>query len=107
MTTIHLYKAWDGTLFDNVEECMRYEKPHNEEMLQKQIDAYIADPDTRVYIYKNTETGVLYYSVAVENSGSFWLDSFHTEEEARQFVQKNNLRLVCEEVVGHIDEDWE
>lgn len=57
-------------------------------------EIYLKDPKTRVRIYHNEETGEWLYSVAVENSQGFWLDSFETEQEANEYIQANHLAIV-------------
>lgn len=54
---------------------------------------YLNDPTTKVFIHHNNESGEWLYSVVVENSGGFWLDSFKTRVEAERYIQKNNLSL--------------
>jgi hypothetical protein len=49
---------------------------------EDQVVKYINDPNTRVYINYNDETGEWLYSVVVDNSEAFWLDSFETENAA-------------------------
>ena len=60
---------------------------------KEQATKYIEDPKTRVYISHSDEIGEWRYSIVVENSGAFWLDSFKTEEEANKFVLDNQLKL--------------
>lgn len=57
---------------------------------------YMKNPKTKVYIYHNNDTGVWQYSVEVVDSGGFWLDSFESEEEARDYIAKHKLCL-CED----------
>lgn len=64
------------------------------ETLRLQIQKFINDPATRVYIKHNRDTGEWLYSVVVENSGDFWLDSFETEELALDYIAKNKLKMV-------------
>lgn len=54
---------------------------------------YIQDPNTRVYIYRNNELNgaVWMYSVAVEGSEGFWLNSFYSKPEAEEFILVNHL----------------
>ncbi len=59
---------------------------------REQVCWYIKDPDTRVRIRKNTDTGVLCYSVEVADC-AFWLDSFKTEKGATSYIRKNGLKL--------------
>lgn len=63
-----------------------------EDTVEAKIAAYIADPETRVFIYHNNETGEWLYSIVVENSDDFWLDSFPTLEEAEKYIETNNLK---------------
>lgn len=65
-----------------------------EDTVRAKIAAYISDPETRVSTYHNNEIGEWLYSVVVENSGEFWLDSFPTLEEAEEYIRKNNLKKV-------------
>lgn len=67
-----------------------------EEATEKQAAIYMSDPDTRVFISRNNELRAdeWQYSVVVENSDGFWLDSFGTEEEAETFIRKHNLKKV-------------
>lgn len=60
--------------------------------VEAQIAAYIADPETRVSIHYNNEIGKWLYSIVVENSDEFWLDSFPTLEEAEKYIETNNLK---------------
>ena len=57
---------------------------------------YMKNPKTQVYIYHNNDTGVWQYSVEVLDSGGFWLDSFESVEEARDYIATNKLHL-CED----------
>ena len=57
------------------------------------IVEYMKDPNTRVYINHNNETGSWYYSVVVENSDAFWLNSFDTEQKALGFIKENGLKM--------------
>ena len=70
-----------------------------DELTRKYMDEltkkYIEDPNTRVFISHNDETGVWYYSVVVDNSRGFWLDSFDTEKKAMQYIRDNKL-VMCE-----------
>ena len=63
--------------------------------MDETVRKYIEDPNTRVYILHNDETGIWYYSVVVDGSRGFWLDSFETEEEAAKYIKDNNLTM-CE-----------
>ena len=63
------------------------------ESLSMQIQKYIKDPATRVYIKHNRDTGEWLYSVVVENSGDFWLDSFKTEKAALNYIEKCKLKM--------------
>ena len=60
---------------------------------------YIKNPKTKVTIYYNNETGTWRYSVEVIDSGGFWLDSFESEEEARDYIAKNKLHLYEDEAI--------
>lgn len=62
--------------------------------LKRQITAYIQDPSTRVYVKHNRDTGEWLFSVAVVNSGDFWLDSFETELDALTFIKEKKLKMV-------------
>lgn len=69
-----------------------------EDSIEKQIRNYIASPDTRVFINRNNELDAdkWMYSVEVQDSDGFWLDSFDILEEAENFIKKNNLKKVGE-----------
>jgi len=54
---------------------------------------FIADKDTRVFINHNDETGEWLYSVQVVDSDGYWLNSFVTEQEAIQYIEKNGLQM--------------
>ena len=56
-----------------------------------EADKYISDPNTRVFINHNNDAGPWRYSVEVSGEG-FWLDSFKTEKEARDYIKKHNLK---------------
>ena len=42
---------------------------------------------------KSIDAGARQYSVEVENSDDFWLDSFPTEEEAKDYIERNHLTV--------------
>jgi hypothetical protein len=69
------------------------EKEHNAYM-QKQVQDYINDPNTKVYINYTVETGKWLYAVIVDKSEDFWLEAFSTEEKAKEFIVKNNLKMI-------------
>lgn len=53
---------------------------------------YLADPKTRVFINHNDETGEWRWAVEVVDSNGFWLDSFPTEDEAKQYIAEQGLK---------------
>lgn len=61
---------------------------------------YMKNPKTKVTIYYNNEIGTWRYSVEVIDSGGFWLDSFESEEEARDYIAKNKLHLYEDEAIA-------
>ena len=61
-----------------------------EDATKAQIQKYISNPDTRVLINFNDDAGVWQYSVQVVGNGC-WLDSFETEDEAKQFISAHGL----------------
>jgi len=66
---------------------------HNEESTERQIKEYLSNPDTRVWVSHNNETGEWLYSVQVYGT-DFWLDSFKTEEQASEYIKKHNLIVI-------------
>lgn len=54
---------------------------------------FLKDPETRVRVYHNNELGEWLYSVVVEDSQGFWLDSFSTEQKAYEYIRTNNLAI--------------
>lgn len=62
------------------------------------VRRFVKDPSTRVYIDYNNELGAntWLYSVVVDESEWFWLDSFDTEEEAKKYIAENHLKMVGE-----------
>ena len=61
------------------------------------VERYIRSPKTRVYIDHNNELGQWLYSVVVEDSDAFWLDSFDTEQEALDYIRSAKLKLADSE----------
>lgn len=57
------------------------------------VQLFLESPKTRVFIRPNSDAGVWQYSVEVENSDGFWLDSFPTEEEAKDYIERNHLTV--------------
>lgn len=57
-------------------------------------EIFLKDPKTKVCVYHNNELGEWLFSVAVENSQGFWLDSFTTEQEAYEYIRANHLVVV-------------
>ncbi len=47
-----------------------------------------------VNIYLNDETGVLQWSIELQNDPEFWLESFPTLEEAVRFCKLHHLPVV-------------
>jgi len=46
-----------------------------------------------VCLKETDETGILQWAVCIDTDRDFWLDSFSTEEEAREFCVTNNLPI--------------
>ncbi len=64
--------------------------------IQKQIDAYLADPNTEVYLKYNCELGQdqWLYAVVVAGSDDFWLDAFEQEKEALDYIEAHHLKRI-------------
>jgi hypothetical protein len=65
--------------------------------LEEQVNDFIQNPETRVFLYHNNDTGIWYWSIAVYEEGlsvwnTFWLNSFRTKKEAKKFVKDYGLR---------------
>lgn len=60
------------------------------------INVHLTNPNTRVYIKHNKDTGKWLYSVVVADSDDFWLDSFKTEDEAKAYIAHHNLKMAKE-----------
>lgn len=60
---------------------------------EKLAEHYLKSKHTRVYIDHNNEIGEWLYSVVVVDSDAFWLDSFDTEKEAKNYIQEHGLRM--------------
>lgn len=62
--------------------------------LQKQIDEYLADPHTEVYLKYNNDLGQdqWLYAVVVAGSDDFWLDAFEQEKEALNYIETHHLK---------------
>lgn len=58
-----------------------------------QIKKYLAD-HVNVNIIHNDDIGEWLWSVEVVNSDEFWLDSFKTKEEAVEYCEKHELKIV-------------
>ena len=58
-----------------------------------QVERYLKNSKTRVFINHNDELGEWWFSVEVRGSGGFWLDSFITKEEAEDYIRKHNLKI--------------
>lgn len=54
---------------------------------------YLKSKHTRVYISHNNEIGQWLYSVVVADSDAFWLDSFDTELEAKEYISQHGLKM--------------
>jgi len=65
-------------------------KRKSKNKVQKQIDRYLKDPKTRVFINTNNENGTWLHAVQVKGT-DFWLASFQTEKEALEYIKKNDL----------------
>ena len=65
--------------------------------LEEKVQEYINNHDTRVEIVHSNETGEWVYAVCVADD-DFWLDSFETEKEALEYIAKNNLKTVREDL---------
>jgi len=83
--------------------CTDGEFSHVELSIPMSFDAavkkYLENPETRVYITHHNELGadMWLYSVVVEDSDEFWLDSFETLPEAIEYIKKHNLKMVGQE----------
>jgi hypothetical protein len=64
-----------------------------EDKILQEVRNYIDNPNTYVWINYNDEAGLWQYSVQVEGT-DFWLNSFATEIEAKQYIQDNNLKMM-------------
>ena len=62
--------------------------------MEEIISRFIQDPDTRVFVHYNNETGHWCYSVVVADSDGFWLNSFETEKEANEYISQNHLKIL-------------
>lgn len=79
---------------------------HKELSLPLSVDEltkiFIKDPNTRVFIKHNKETGTWLYSVVVAESEDFWLNSFETLEEAKAYIKENKLKKLAETHMSHL-----
>lgn len=84
---VKAYRCTDGTFAP--EEVVQAREFNDNSLVQ----LFLESPKTRVFIRPNNDAGVWQYSVEVENSDGFWLDSFPTEEEAKDYIERNHLTI--------------
>ena len=61
---------------------------------EEQAELYLKDKNTRVFIDYINEIGEWLYSVVVDKSDGFWLDSFPTHKEAEDYIKEHNLKMI-------------
>lgn len=84
---VKAYRCTDGTFAPG--EVVQARKFNDNSLVQ----LFLESPKTRVFIRPNSDAGVWQYSVEVENSDGFWLDSFPTEDEAKDYIERNHLTV--------------